>query len=139
MQLKPVFETGNKAAYYYYLNMELYTRMLCLTRINLAPYCYVNRAVCMHLRLTGIFCVCLKRSGDVNCNSLLLFPWIQDRKKEDEFYCTKDVCTWFHFFALCRHKGRRKSGSCIMAMLVSFMLISSVNTRASQRRKHSWD
>ena len=113
--------------------------MLFLTRKYAAPYCYFNKVVCIYIRLTSISCAGLKRSGDANCNSLPLFPWIQDRKKEGEFYCTKDVCTWFHFFALCRHKGRRKSGSCVMVVLVSFMFIASVNTRASQRRKYSWD
>jgi hypothetical protein len=108
-------------------------------RKHVAPCCYFNRAVSIYVRLTRNSCVGLKRSCDAKCNSLLLFPWTQDRKKKDEFYCTKDVCAWVHFFPVCRHKGRRKSGSCIMVVLVSFMLIVSVNTRASQRRKYSWD
>jgi TRAP-type uncharacterized transport system fused permease subunit len=39
----------------------------------------------------------------------------------------------------CLHKGRRKTGTCTMAVLVSFMLIGSVNARASHRRKYSRD
>jgi len=110
-----------------------------LTGKYVAQFCYFNKAVCIYIRLIHISCVGLKRRGDAKCNSLLLFPWIQDRKKEDEFHRTKDVCTWFHFLALCRHEGIRKSGRCIMVVLVSFVLIASVNTQASQRRKCSWD